>query len=194
MADHKVRHSAWEPLTLLAECGINPRVVTPGPDGWHSAESVAKWIADQLNADAAKRGITPKPDAGTTGRSAMTPQAAYDSGRITAKSRTDWEQRYAADPAGTAATLASLAPVWDNAAGRPVPGPLSAEEELDILDDALFGAGHSERSRQRQRDRETEQAITEYRAIEQAERDKANEPGLTDDEHLRMFGQERDSD
>jgi hypothetical protein len=204
----KVRHDAWPVLMVVAEVGYDVKLIPPGQDGWHSANSVATWIAAQLKADDARRGAIPDdaPLVGGMGPvataaeamagkgyylgdSTMSPETAYATGRITAKSRPDWEQRYAANPDDTGAALASLAPVWDNTTNSSIPGPLTAEEELDMIDDALFGPGHSEMSRKRMRSQENEQALTDYRAIEQAEREAAGQT-ISADEWRQIYGTE----
>jgi hypothetical protein len=194
MKGMKVRYDAWAAIAMVAEVGYDVRNIPPGPDGWHSHASVGRWVVAQLQADEIRRGITPRPDAGTTSQpgARMTPQAAFDSGRITAQSRTDWEQRYTADPAGVGETLASLAPVL-SAAHQAAHPPKTAAEELDEIDDALFGVGHSELSRQRQRARLDEQALTQFREIERQEQETANQPDLTDDEFRQMYGRDREN-
>jgi hypothetical protein len=205
MSDYKVRHDAWPVLTAIAEAGGNVYNIEPGKDGWHSRASLAAWLAPHLKLPAEiveasfanidkpgsyvfpTREVTPRPDTGTTTRPAtMTVQAAYDSGRITAQSRPDWERRYAADPQSVGEVLATLAPVL---AAEYRATPKTAAEELDELDDAIFGVGHSEMSWQRHRARQDEQALAEHRAIEQAEREAEGQT-ISPDEWRQIYGTE----
>jgi hypothetical protein len=122
------------------------------------------------------------------GDASMTPATAYATGRITGRSKLEWESRYAADPEGVGRTLASLAPVLANTTPTG-PAPLTAAEELDILDEQMYGVGHSEMSRKRRDAREDEQILADHRAAEQAQREAAADT-LTPDEWRQVFGTE----
>lgn len=186
MGDHKIRADCWTVMTAIAESGGNVYNIPPGEDGWHSRQSIAAWLAPHLGlpAEVVKAsfanidkpgsyqfGVASKPaQPGPT----MTPQAAFDSGRITAQSRSDWEARFKADPVTVGETLASLAPVL-SAAHQSTYSPKTAAEELDELDDALFGVGHSEMSRKRRDAREDEQILAEHHeAVRRQQEEAAN--------------------
>lgn len=203
MADHKIRADCWTVMTAIAESGGNVYSIPPGKDGWHSRESIAAWLAPHLglpaevvrasfaNIDQPGSFKLAKP-APAQPAATMSVQAAFDSGRITAQSRPEWERRFAADPQSVGETLATLAPVL-SAAHQAAYTPKTAAEELDELDDALFGVGHSEMSRQRQRAREDEQVLAQHREIERQQAEAANAPDLTDEERAQLFQPPRDA-
>ena len=205
MSDYKVRHDAWPVLVAISECGGDVYRIPPGDDGWHSRASLAAWLAPHLDLPTAvvqasfanldkpgsfklDTGRATGPDGTPVGGAPMTPADAYATGRITARSKVEWEARYAADPQNVGRTLASLAPVLATT-GPTGPAPLSAAEELDIIEEGIFGVGHSEMSRERHYRRQDEEALAEYRAIEQAEREAAAET-LTADEWRAIYGTE----
>lgn len=204
MSDHKVRHDAWPVLTAIAEVGGNVYNIEPGKDGWHSRESLAAWLAPHLGlpaeivkasfANIDKPGsyklpaleVTTRPAEGTTPRPHLTVDAAFASGRITAQSKLEWEQRYRRDPQGVGEVLATLAPVL-TAEYRAT--PKTAAEELDELDDALFGVGHSEMSRKRQYARQDEQALADHHELMRQQQEAADQT-ITPDEWRTIYGTE----
>jgi hypothetical protein len=196
MADHKVRLEAWPVLLAITEAGGNVYNIPPGKDGWHSRASIAAWLAPHLelpaeivaasfaNLDEPGSFKFSKPGPSQPAAT-MTVQAAFDSGRITSVSRGEWEQRYTVDPQGVGEVLASLAPV----VSAEYHAPKTAAQELDEINDALYGPGHSEASRQRLLASEDEAALADYRAIEQAEREAAGHT-ISTDEWRQIYGTE----
>lgn len=211
MSDYKVRHDAWPVLTAIAEAGGNVYNIEPGKDGWHSRESIARWLAPHLGLPAeivkASFANIDKPgsykfEAGADitggGRApyvgdipTMNVQSAYDTGRITAQSRPEWERRYAADPKGVGEVLATLAPVVS--ASHQAYTPKTAAEELDELDDALFGVGHSEMSRKRQYAREDEQILADHHELVRQQQEVADQT-ISADEWRQIYGTEPPAD
>jgi hypothetical protein len=184
---------------MLAETGGDVTQIPPGKDGWHSRESLAAWLAPHVGqpaevvqasfANIERPGswslTTNAPPASP--RPSMTPDEAFATGRVTARSRPDWEVRFARHPESVGETLASLAPVLANAGSLPT--PLTAAEELDLIDEQLYGVGHSEASRQRQRDRQDMEALEQHRDVVAQEQVAANDK-VTPDEWRAIYGTE----
>ncbi|RIQ21268.1 hypothetical protein [Jiangella rhizosphaerae] len=184
----RVRADAADDVRWLREeCGIPDATLmeAAGPDGWIAGAGLTAWAESALDdieqrstgslpgrdgthpidtiGALAKRASTHRPETSTTGR--MTPDAAYESGRITAASLPTWQARYDADPAATGAQLAELAPVLADGKrpagtspwalgedGRYVlastPTRPSATPLLDEMDRSIFGPTQEDRYRE----------------------------------------------
>lgn len=131
----------------------------------------------------------------------MTVQEAFDSGRIHAKSRGDWERRFQVDPQGTGEVLASLHPALAEqrerervAAARAVhqveaaqytaSAPESDTPLLDALEEHVYGPSREERYR-----REDLAAEAALRQEIEDEQQQVAASALTDDEIKRLFGE-----
>lgn len=167
----KVRADAHPLVRLLADLGVSLNQVPPGPDGWHSHDSLIAGItralygrtptaeelskataafANALSHTPAEReawlasGGPPPAQQDRPGQPAapalpmMSPEDAFKTGRITARSRQAWEARYRADPQAVGQVLAGLAPVLDTSAPA-TPPVKTTKEKLAEIDAAIFG-------------------------------------------------------
>jgi hypothetical protein len=187
----------------LASCNIDLGQIPAGEDGWHTERTLLEGLISgvcNISLAEAQRAIDEHD--GTAIRSAaraeqvrlgeapesvkptMDPATAFATGRIHASSRPSWESAYRSDPAGVGETLATLAPVLD--VTGTTRSAMSASEQLDELDDAVFGPGHSEASRQRQRQREDEAVLARHYEI-LAEEQASAASGLSDAEFDHLF-------
>ncbi|MGH3484747.1 MAG: hypothetical protein ACRDPQ_16130 [Nocardioidaceae bacterium] len=142
----------------------------------------------------------------------MTPQQAYDTGRLARKGFAEWERRYAADPDGVGQVLASLAPVL--ADERKIEAAAARGERFVTLDDGAGGTyevraesryreaaasdtpllddleaavyGESREDRYRREDLQAEAELREQ--LEAADHRSAS--AMTDDEVSQLFGSE----
>ena len=179
----RIRADGHPMARLLESIGVDLADVPPAADGWHSHDSLLTATVNGLLAAEARR-LAAAPS--------MSPQQAYDSDRITAKSFASWEQRYNADPTGIGRVLASLMPypgVNDGdpgrvavSAGHRSPSARPRLSRLEELEERLYGP-----SSERREQAEAEQAERELAEIEAAETEQVTASGLTDDEYRSLF-------
>lgn len=190
----KIDANAQNIARILATAGVDLSQVPPAANGEHTRESLTALMVDGIKTAIEAR----RPNSNVP---TMTPEQAWRSGRLADAGLPSWEARYKADPVAVGRTLATLYPILAQSPGG---GPtsstsstpdagLSAAEQLDIIDDEMWGEGHSEMSRNRRRVREDEQVLTEYQAALAAQEAAAAET-LTAEEYRAIFGQDEPKD
>jgi hypothetical protein len=114
----KVRADAHGLAQLLAGYGCNLDQLPPGPDGWHTRESIfagLRHLGHVLRADRAVQANRwppePRPVAASAPALPDPVQEAYRAGKITASAAADWAAKYQSDPEGVAYVLGNLDPV-----------------------------------------------------------------------------------